>query len=173
MSEAQKGVLHGMVVGLALSMAIVLIGYACDCFHFSNIDNKLLIAFKALTLPGLFLIIAVARLAKYRFFSPEDIDGSGLTSGSKQAKILQSLIQNTIEQLCIAIIAYSAWAAIMPAQSMSVILLATLTFSVGRILFFVNYTKGASARALGFSLTFYPSVIMIFTAIIYMIIEFF
>jgi uncharacterized membrane protein YecN with MAPEG domain len=34
-------------------------------------------------------------------------------------------------------------------------------FFVGRILFWRGYARGAPARALGFALTFYPSVAMI------------
>jgi len=57
---------------------------------------------------GLWLAIAVARLARHRFFSDQDIDGG--------------------------------------------------CFSLGRLLFFLGYLRGAAARSLGFTLTFYPTV---------------
>ncbi|AEI36613.1 MAPEG family protein [Francisella salina] len=165
MTNEQKGVLQGLLIGIVLSILIVAIGSICDVFNLEKIDNKITIAFNSLIIPGVFLVIAVARLAKYRFFRDTDINGSGLTQGSQQAKILQSLIQNTLEQLCIAFVAYSAWSVTMPAQSMSTIIFAAITFALGRVLFFVNYRKGAGARALGFTLTFYPSAVMIITVL--------
>ncbi|WP_242482515.1 MAPEG family protein [Thiocystis violacea] len=74
---------------------------------------------------------------------------------------LQTLLQNTLEQFSIALIAYLSWAVAMPAAWMSVIPLAAMTFAIGRILFFAGYKKGAPSRALGFTLTFYPSVLML------------
>lgn len=99
-----------MIVGLALSIVIIFTGSICDIFHLENISNKLSIAFKTLLVPTLFLIISIARLAKYHFFSSKDINCSGLTNGSQNAKVLKALIQNTLEQLCIVFIAYTSWA---------------------------------------------------------------
>ncbi|ASG67899.1 hypothetical protein CDV26_05415 [Francisella halioticida] len=170
MSKEQKKVFYSLIIGVILSIFIIFVGSICDFFHLKNTADKISIAFKVLIIPGVFLVIAVARLAKYRFFSDQDINGSGLTNGSEKAKILQALIQNTLEQLCIAFIAYTSWVAIMPLTSLSTIVLAAITFAIGRSLFFLTYHKGAGARALGFTLTFYPSVIMIITVIVYMLI---
>jgi len=49
------------------------------------------------------LLICIARLAKHRFFTPEDINGSALTSGTERARLLQALLQNTREQTCPAV----------------------------------------------------------------------
>ncbi|AIT10104.1 50S ribosomal protein L11 [Candidatus Francisella endociliophora] len=170
MTKQQKGVFYGLSIGIILSVAIIFVGSMCDFFHLSNVDNKLSIAFKALLAPGICLMVAIARLAKHRFFSAEDINGSGLTQGTQKAKVLQALIQNTLEQLVIAFVAYSSWSIIMPSLTMSTIFFAGIVFVIGRILFFTNYNKGAGARALGFTLTFYPSVIMIIVALIYLIV---
>ena len=43
---------------------------------------------------------------------------------------------------------------------------AALLFLIGRILFSRGYERGASARAVGFGLTFYPSVLMLAVAAI-------
>jgi uncharacterized membrane protein YecN with MAPEG domain len=105
-------------------------------------------------------MLAVGRLAKHRFFTPQDIDGGGFSEDTERARVLQSLLQNTLEQCCIAFIVYLAWAVIMPPAWMSVVPLAALAFALGRVLFFAGYMKGAPSRALGFTLAFYPSVIM-------------
>ena len=137
---------------------------------FLNNINILQTFIKSLFLVFL-LIIFVSEVSYSENYVPKtNINGSGLTNGSEKAKILQALIQNTLEQLCIAFIAYTSWAAIMPLTSLSTIVLAAITFAIGRSLFFLTYHKGAGARALGFTLTFYPSVIMIITVIVYMLI---
>ena len=50
------------------------------------------------------------------------------------------------------------WLASIPA--------AAILFLIGRILFSRGYERGAAARAIGFGLTFYPSVLMIAAAAI-------
>jgi hypothetical protein len=111
--------------------------------------------------PGLFLGLSVGRLARHRFFTPQDIDGGGLTNGTHEARILQSLLQNTLEQFALAFAAYLAWAVIMPVLWLSVVPLAAITFGIGRVLFFAGYKEGAPHRAVGFALTFYPSMVML------------
>jgi len=107
---------------------------------------------------GFWLLFAVARLARHRFFSPDDIDGV-LGPGSPRAKVLQSLIQNTLEQTVLAGIAYGAWLMIpSPELPTSTAWIAVGCFCLGRFLFFMGYERGAAARALGFALTFYPTV---------------
>jgi uncharacterized MAPEG superfamily protein len=72
--------------------------------------------------------------------------------------VLQALIQNTLEQTVLAAFAYGAWLLIPPAGGARTVALCACLFSVGRLLFFVGYARGAAARSLGFALTFYPTV---------------
>ena len=102
------------------------------------------------------LLIAVGRLAGHRFFTPADIDGGGLTEGTPKAKLLQTLIQNTLEQCLLAIPAYGAWLWLAPEGRRGLVVLCAACFALGRLLFFAGYARGAPLRALGFTLTFYP-----------------
>ena len=43
---------------------------------------------------------------------------------------------------------------------------AGLLFVIGRIAFFAGYARGAPARALGFALTFYPTVLLLLAALV-------
>ena len=107
---------------------------------------------------ALWLAVAVGRLARHRFFSDADIDGA-LGPGSVRANILQSLVQNTLEQTVLAAVAYGVWLlGPPPAAPIATAWIAVGCFSVGRLLFFLGYSRGAAARALGFALTFYPTV---------------
>lgn len=164
LSKTQSGILSGMAAGAGCALAIVILGAWLNPFLFLpnlSIAARLSTAVQAALVPAIFLLISVGRLAKHRFFTPEDIDGAGLSVGTGQAKLLQALLQNTLEQLGIAVIAYLAWAVVMPSTWLSVVLLASFAFGVGRILFFVGYRHGGPSRALGFTLTFYPSAIML------------
>ena len=49
------------------------------------------------------------------FFTPEDIDGSGLTTGTPRAQRLQATLQNTLEQTVLGVLTHLLWAALMPA----------------------------------------------------------
>ena len=107
---------------------------------------------------ALWLAIAVGRLARHRFFSDDDIEGA-LRPGSLRAAVLQSLVQNTLEQTVLAVVAYGAWLlATRPAAPVATAWIAVGCFSVGRLLFFLGYGRGAAARSFGFALTFYPTV---------------
>jgi uncharacterized membrane protein YecN with MAPEG domain len=164
LTEKQGGVLKGIVLGAITAFTIVIVGAWLNPFSFdqalTEID-RIVISIKSAMLPALFLAISVGRVAKHRFFTPEDIDGGGLSRGTEKAIILQSLLQNTLEQFCIALVVYLAWALIMPAAWMSVVPLAAITFGLGRIMFFAGYKNGAPSRAIGFALSFYPSIIML------------
>ncbi len=164
LTEKQLGVLKGMIIGASIALCIVLLGCYLNPFGYQESLNRidmLGIAILSCLIPAVFLAASIGRLAKHRFFTPEDIDGGGLAKGTKQAKLLQSLLQNTFEQTLLASIVYCAWSVVMPATWLSVVPLAALTFGLGRILFFRNYKNGAAPRAVGFTLSFYPSIIML------------
>ena len=164
MTAKQRGVLKGMITGLSVSVLAVVWGYAGNPLGFTpdiQMSGRLTVMAAAMSVPLIFMVISVARLARHRFFTPEDIDGSGLTVGSGKAHVLQSLLQNTLEQAVISGLVYVVWAVLMPGETLSVIVLAAGLFFLGRVLFFAGYEKGAPGRALGFTLSFYPSAVML------------
>ena len=170
LSSKQVGVLKGMASAMLLSIISIWIAVHFDPFNYSNISllgERLAVLGLSLILPTLLLIVSIGRLARFRFFSPEDIDGSGLTLGSAKARVLQSLLQNTLEQFVIMFGTYTAWVLLMPASWLSVVPVSSVLFAIGRLSFFKGYSHGASARALGFALTFYSTALMFFVLIAY------
>lgn len=111
------------------------------------------------------LAYAIARLAVYRFRNPADSDPHK-TEPSPKAAMLERVLQNTLEQVVLAAGAYAIWAVIVPPMWGHAPIVAALLFSIGRLLFFWGYSRGAAARAIGFALTFYPTLALLFGSFI-------
>jgi hypothetical protein len=110
------------------------------------------------------LALAVGNVARLRFFSAEDIAGSALTQQSQRVRIASAVLQNTLEQVVLAIPTHLTLACLLEGYSYVFPVLVTL-FGLGRLLFWLGYEHGAKARAFGFALTFYPSLGALFVAI--------
>lgn len=160
-SQNQRGVIKGMASGLALAAtAMALTAYALHPLGASLAERASLLALCLLP-PAATLAISIARLAKHRFFTPADIDGSALTEGSDRARLLQALLQNTLEQVALAVPVYVAWAFLAPPRLLGALVAASGLFLLARLLFYKRYRSGAAARSLGFALTFYPTVLLL------------
>ena len=162
LSDKQQGVLRGMLAAVAITLVVLALAIAAPPQAFIHaFPGSLAQALKWDTLVVACLMLCIGLLARHRFFTPEDIDGGGLTSGTAKAHVLQSGLQNTLEQAVLAISAHVAWAASMPASWQAAVPAAAVLFVLGRVLFLRGYAHGAAARAIGFALTFYPSVAML------------
>jgi hypothetical protein len=153
MTRKQVGTAIGMAVGLVLTIG----AFAWPGSSNAHIDRLALWAACSAS-AGCWLAFAVALLARHRFFSLADIDGAGLTAASPRAQLLKALVQNTAEQTLLAALAYAAWLLATPAMAEGPAVRCAILFSLGRLLFFAGYGRGAAARSLGFALTFYPTL---------------
>ncbi len=164
LDDKQRGVLKGIVLGAATTIVVVAIAILANPLSLvsgTSAAERIAYALKADTLVAICLAVSIARLARHRFFTPDDIDGGGLTHATPQAELLQSSLQNTLEQTALAVTVHLIWAVSLPLTWMSVIPAAAILFVIGRVLFARGYEGGAPSRALGFALTFYPSVLML------------
>jgi len=167
MDKTQLGVVRGMSVAMLTAVA----AFAFSATYLSRVwgsdlASRITIAAWSIVLPAFALLVCIARLAKHRFFTPEDIHGSGLTGGTEKAKLLQALLQNTLEQSCLALPIYIATAIVVPATLLAVVPAAAGMFLIGRLCFFAGYANGAPSRAFGFGLTFYPTVLLTFLLVV-------
>jgi hypothetical protein len=150
----------GLVITLlALTLAVIAPPYAV--LPGQETSAVLVHALKWDVLLVVCLTANIAMLARHRFFTPADIDGGGLSEGTSEAQLLQSILQNTLEQSVLALAVHASWAAAMPQTWQAAVPAAAILFVLGRVLFWRGYARGAPARALGFALTFYPSVLML------------
>ena len=166
LTDKQKGVVRG-VVPAAVLVAAGLCGVSLliplNALPLDEPGARLAWALQWAILPVSTLIVAIARVGNYRFSSPADIDGSGLTNATPEIQILRAVLQNTLEQSVLAVAAYLIWAAVMPLHWLRVIPGAASLFVAGRVLFARGYREGAAGRALGFALTMYATAGMLAT----------
>lgn len=152
----QSGVARGMAAALALVLLTLLTSWSLG--HPLSATDRVLRAVAAATVAALWLAVAIGHVAALRFQSPADIDAAaGGNADSPRLAIAQAVLRNTLEQVVLAIPAYLALAWVVEGSGAMIPMLAAL-FSVGRTLFWANYTRGAAARAFGFALGFCSSV---------------
>ena len=160
----QRGVLKGIAVG-ALVTVVVIVGTVLWGPRLlspdASVGERIAFALKSDVFIALWLGISIAMLARHRFFTPEDIDGGGLSRGTEVAQVLQATLQNTLEQTVLAVLTHCMWAIVMPLSWLPAIPAAVILFLCGRVLFLRGYRGGAPARAAGFALTFYPTMLML------------
>ena len=164
MTEKQIGVLKGISAGLTItviSISLAYLGIFEPFFPAPIADKSLMRALRWDVLIVACLAVNIAMIASHRFFTPDDIDGGGLSNGTPAARLLQSMLQNTLEQAVLALGVHAAWASVMPLTSQAVVPVASMLFVLGRVMFWRGYAGGAPSRALGFALTFYPSLTML------------
>lgn len=153
----QRGVAIRM--GAALCVTILVLA---ACLHWAReaprpLAERLIVTARADVFVICWLAAAIGNVARLRFFSAEDIAGSGSAAATAAVRNANAILQNTLEQVALAIPVHVAMA-VLVASSMPLALALAALFALGRILFWFGYSKGAEARALGFALTFYPSV---------------
>lgn len=158
--NTQRRVIAGMAAGAAATIGGI--GGALVAGHdglLVNVGPYSRIAFwTGFSVPVTMTLMAfVGDLARHRFFTPHDIDGGNDSPG---ARARQAVLQNTLEQVVIWSLLSLAWTVRMPVWTLAVIPVSSLLFVAGRYLFSRGYRRGAGGRALGFALTFYPSVLM-------------
>ena len=155
MSPQRRGVAQGMAAGMLVAVVALAIGLNTGAI---GAPTETLGA--AVAILGLWVAATIGNVARLRFFAPDAIDAidAAIGGGDPPAiRIAQAVSQNTLEQAVIAGFAYAALTLV--AGSAGAIALLVGCFSVGRVLFWTGYARGAAARAFGFALTFYPSVL--------------
>ncbi len=160
--EAFRREQRRVAVSMALAVLITAVVLALAAFREPEgpvlpVAERLQIALRADVFVVAWLAAAIGTVARLRFVSRDDIAGSSQGAGSRPVREAGAILQNTAEQVILAVPTHLALAAILARPTAMLAALAGL-FCVGRALFWAGYGRGAGARALGFALTFYPSV---------------
>lgn len=165
MDPEQRGVIRNGGMALAVTIIACLAGLLLPPIALPASDaiaDRLAFALRADLFVLVWLIAAVGNVANARFHSPKDIGGGGLTEPSPDFAIRRAILQNTHEQVTLAVGVHLVLATLLPHRTMGLIPILVLLFCLGRASFWRGYARGAAARAFGFGLTFYPTVLAAF-----------
>jgi hypothetical protein len=159
MSKDQKAVVAGALSAVLFSVAFVEIAFRMTDFGLTppggiDIPFRLEYVSKCETFAALSLLAGIGKIANRRFFTPEAIGGNA----AAPVEIDRRYLQNTLEQLTLAIIAHVALVLVVPADSIRIVAILVLLFLIGRATFWIGYHISGPARAFGFATTFYPTV---------------
>lgn len=159
MSNDQRKVLAGMVAATVFSIAFFEVVFRLTDVGLTppgGIDPSLRLeyALKCEVFAALCLVAGVAKIANRRFFIPDAIEGDS----SPKIEIDRRYLQNTLEQLVLAVVAHLALVTILPAASIRAVAVLVMMFVIGRVTFWIGYHYSGPARAFGFATTFYPTV---------------
>jgi len=159
MSKDQKKVIAGAVAASVFSVVFFEIVFRETNFGLTppggiDISWRLAYALKCEVFTALCLLAGVGMIANRRFFIADAIAGGP----SPSLEIEQRYVENTLEQLVLAIVAHLALVVVVPDDSIRAVAILVMLFVIGRATFWVGYHISGSARAFGFATTFYPTV---------------
>lgn len=160
----QNGVARGIGIGLGLTIAAVIIGYHRSAA--ATLESRGVTLGIATLVLGLWVAAAIGDVARRRFASERAIGGGDRVD--PRVDVGNAVLRNTAEQALLAALAYGALTLLSDHARVPVALFAAC-FSAGRLLFWTGYRDGAEARALGFALTFYPSIAALLMAAVALI----
>lgn len=149
----RRKILIGMAAGAIWGVALVWIGAAKVNIPIFSFTWTLALSF---LFPGLFLAAVIGRLAQRRFFDDAIIDGDPLAGA---AEIDGRVLQNTLEQLALALALWPVTGYLLAVDGPGVVLMLGVGFVIARIAFWIGYHVSPPLRAFGFAATFYPTLI--------------
>ena len=166
--QEQRGVALRMVAALCVTILVSATCLYRDAAVPTTLSDRLIVTAKADVFTLCWLVAAIGNVARLRFFSADDIAGSGSGAASAEVNRAKAVLQNTLEQVVLAVPIHVALAVLVASSVPLIVALAAL-FAIGRLFFWIGYARGAQARAFGFALTFYSNsaglVIAVFAAV--------
>lgn len=156
LSATQHSIKRSMLAGIASIAAVAYLTVTMPAWSITQAVALHFIWAYALVAVGIWLPVMIGIRATERFFDTAQIDGS--MPVSQRSAINARVLQNTIEQTILAVLA-DLLLVLSNAHHAAMLLIAhAALFSVGRGLFWWGYHYQPAARAYGFTLTFYSSV---------------
>ncbi len=163
MFSKQQQVKYGAAAAAVASAVFIYFGYRFYPFagpELMSMADRLAFVFQCELFAMLMLLAGIGTIAKQRFQNKEAIDGA--TSNLPPAIELNlRYLQNTFEQFVLVVIAHLVLVTVIDSESVKIIPLLVCWWVIGRILFWLGYHQFPVGRAVGFGITFYPTVCVI------------
>lgn len=125
----------------------------------STLEDKFFLVMRNITFAGLPLVVAIAIVALQRL-NPALMVGNVAVPNSS-LDINTRFVLNTAEQYLLFVVSQLGMMLHAPHENAKNLIVLTVIWLVGRLLFWIGYHKNAALRAFGFGLTFYPSLMAI------------
>ena len=159
MSNDQRKVVAGAIAATVFCVAFFEVVFRLTDFGLTppggiDVSFRLTYALKCEVFAALCLLAGVGAIANRRFFIPDAIAGGP----SPSIEIEQRYVENTLEQLVLAMVAHLVLVVVVPDDSIRVVAILVMLFVIGRATFWLGYHISGPARAFGFATTFYPTV---------------
>ena len=159
MSNDQRKVVAGAIAATVFCVGFFEVVFRLTDFGLTppggiDVSFRLTYALKCEVFAALCLLAGVGAIANRRFFIPDAIGGGP----SPSIEIEQRYVENTLEQLVLAIVAHLVLVVVVPDDSIRAVAILVMLFVIGRATFWLGYHISGPARAFGFATTFYPTV---------------
>lgn len=123
-----------------------------------SLAERLAFALRLNIVIGLWVVLAIRKVARIRFESAQDNAGSAYSEPSPRLKVAAAFLQNTLEQGFVAVLGNLALATVPGPQPLAFLPAAVILFSLGRVTFLRGYHHGAGGRAFGVATTAIPII---------------
>jgi hypothetical protein len=164
-----RGIRSAAVKALALSAACFAAGYLLLPRYFSfpsaTVD-ALFFALRVDVFVLLWVVAAVGLVSHARRQSTADIRGAAFGVPSESIRIKIAFLQNTLEQAFVAMGSHLVFSTLLAGPALSLIIVATALFAVGRITFYRGYPQGAASRAFGMVTTVIPTLVILVLSLV-------
>lgn len=159
-----QGIRTAAVKALILSAASFAAGYLLlpkYLFFPATTSDALVFTLRVDLFILLWVVVAVGFVSHARRQSTVDIRGAAFGVPSESIRVKIAFLQNTLEQAFIAIGAHLVFSTLLAGPALSLLIVATALFAVGRITFYRGYPQGAAARAFGMVTTAIPTMVIL------------
>jgi hypothetical protein len=162
----QQTIARSALLAVLVTVAMLVIAGQYAWREADALPARLALAATAFAPLALSLFLDIALVTRHRFAEPLDRDAAAANTHTTKAVRLNAILRNTHEQVTLAAFIYIIAALMLPRHWTDAILGCSALFLIARLVFANGYAKGAGGRAFGFTLTFYPGVMLaILTAI--------
>ncbi|KAJ1910582.1 hypothetical protein H4219_006174 [Mycoemilia scoparia] len=149
--------LGGAVVTIIVGGALLYCYILPKPHKYSSQSKGVVCALQLLSFSTLFLAFAIQWVGLRRFNNPSDSNpGTPGYNPSETIKFRNQLLQNTLEQFVVHVLAVLSLSAVV--ADYRLVFCLVLAFVLGRIIYYITYSIHPSKRAFGFAMTFFPSV---------------
>jgi uncharacterized MAPEG superfamily protein len=169
LSAAQRGTIAQLLVGSAVSLGFILGVYVLVPVPIPALESagdRVAFALSWEPVAALALVLGVLRVVRGRFMSAARLDGSPPEPADVRLEVDRRYLQNTLEQLVLAVIAHLALATQLSGDELRLIPILATWFLIARVAYLIGYQRDPLARGFGWAATWLPTLTVLLYAVV-------